>query len=138
MTSIILLIDGDVRLARGQLKLLMRRISVKKQIKHSIKSHRYELVHGEDADFIAYQRKFGDGLWQTGSTWMIPRTEYRKPIFLGNRPRGDGPYHWRPTDLSARSTQLMQSEQIHDAYERAQNRTIEYDIPARHGPHAVR
>ena len=24
-----------------------------KQTKHSIKSHRYELVHGEDADFIA-------------------------------------------------------------------------------------
>jgi hypothetical protein len=46
-----------------------------KQIKHSIKSHRYELVHGEDADFIAYQRKFGAGLWQTVSTWMIPRTE---------------------------------------------------------------
>jgi hypothetical protein len=33
-----------------------------KQIKHSIKSHRYELVHSEDADFIAYQRKFGDDL----------------------------------------------------------------------------
>jgi len=48
-----------------------------KQPKHSIKSHRYELVHGEDADLIAYQRKFGDGLWQTVSTWMIPRTEYR-------------------------------------------------------------
>jgi hypothetical protein len=48
-----------------------------KQIKHSIKSHRYELVHGEDADFIAYQRKFGDGRWQTVSTWMIPRTECR-------------------------------------------------------------
>lgn len=48
-----------------------------KQIKQSIKSHRYELVHSEDADFIAYQRKFGDGLWQTVSTWMIPRTEYR-------------------------------------------------------------
>jgi hypothetical protein len=44
-----------------------------KQTKHSIKSHRYELVHGEDADFIAYQRRFGDGLWQTFSTWMIPR-----------------------------------------------------------------
>jgi hypothetical protein len=43
-----------------------------KQTKHSTKSHRYELVHGEDADFIAYQRKFGDGLWQTVSTWMIP------------------------------------------------------------------
>jgi hypothetical protein len=55
----------------------MRRISVMRQAKHSIKSHRYELVHGEDADFIAYRRKFGDGLWQTVSTWMIPRTEYR-------------------------------------------------------------
>jgi hypothetical protein len=77
MTSIILLIDEDVRLTQELLKLLMRRISVMKQIKHSIKSHRYELVNGEDADFIAYQRKFGDGLWQTVSTWMIPRTEYR-------------------------------------------------------------
>ena len=47
-----------------------------KQTKHSIKSHRYELVRGEDAYFIAYQRNFGDGLWQTVSTWMIPRTEY--------------------------------------------------------------
>jgi hypothetical protein len=47
-----------------------------KQAKHSIESHRCELVHGEDADFIAYRRKFGDGLWQTVSTWMIPRTEY--------------------------------------------------------------
>ena len=43
-----------------------------KQSKLSIKSHRHELVHGEDADFIAYQREFGDGLWQTVSTWMIP------------------------------------------------------------------
>ena len=32
-----------------------------KQTKHSIKSHRYELVRGEDADFIAYQRKFQHG-----------------------------------------------------------------------------
>ena len=77
MTIIMLLTDEDVRLIQQLLKLLMRRISVMKQIKHSIKSHRYELVHGEDADFIAYQRKFGDGLWQTVSTWMIPRTEYR-------------------------------------------------------------
>jgi hypothetical protein len=57
--------------------MLMRRISVMKQIKHSIKSHRYELVHGEDADFIAYQRESGDDLWQTVSTWMIPRQECR-------------------------------------------------------------
>jgi hypothetical protein len=77
MTSIIILTDEDVQLVQQLLKFLMRRISVMKQAKHSIKSHRYELVHGEDADFIAYQRKFGDGLWQTVSTWMIPRTEYR-------------------------------------------------------------
>ena len=77
MTRIILLIVEHVRLIQQLLKLLMRRISVMKQTKHSIKSHRYELVHGEDADFIAYRRKFGDGLWQTVSTWMIPRTEYR-------------------------------------------------------------
>jgi hypothetical protein len=55
----------------------MTRILVMKQTKRSIKSHRYELVHGEDDDFIAYQWKFGDGLWQTVSTWMIPRKEYR-------------------------------------------------------------
>jgi hypothetical protein len=75
MTNIMLLTDEDVRLIQQLLKFLMRRIPVMKQTKHSIKSHRYELVHGEDADFIAYQRKFGDGLWQTVSTWMIPRTE---------------------------------------------------------------
>jgi hypothetical protein len=77
MTNIMLLTDEDVRPIQQLVKLLMRRISVMKQTKHSIKSHRYELVHGEDADFIAYQRKFGDGRWQTVSTWMIPRTEYR-------------------------------------------------------------
>ena len=76
MTIIMLLTDEDVRLIQQLVKLLMRRISVK-QIKHSIKSHCYELVHSEDGDFIAYQRKFGDGLWQTVATWMIPRTEYR-------------------------------------------------------------
>ena len=77
MTGIILLIDEDARLIQQVTQLLMRRTSVMKQIKHSIKSHRYELVHGEEADFIAYQRKFGDGVWQTVSTWMIPRTECR-------------------------------------------------------------
>jgi hypothetical protein len=33
---------------------------------------RYELVHGDDAEFIAYQRQLGDGVWQTLSRWMIP------------------------------------------------------------------
>jgi hypothetical protein len=37
--------------------------------------HRYQLVHGDDADFIAYQRRLGDGVWQTFSTWMIPHTD---------------------------------------------------------------
>jgi hypothetical protein len=72
----LLTVEG-VRPIQQLVKLLMRRISVMKQFKHSIKSHRYELVHGEDADFVAYQRKFGDGLWQTVSTWMIPSTECR-------------------------------------------------------------
>jgi hypothetical protein len=40
----------------------------------STKSHRHELVHGEDGDFIAYQLYFGDGVWQTISTRMIPYT----------------------------------------------------------------
>ena len=39
-----------------------------------IKSYRYELMHGEDADFIAYQRKSGADDWQTVSVWMIPQT----------------------------------------------------------------
>jgi hypothetical protein len=76
MTILMLSTDDKVQLNQRLLKLQLRRISVMKQAKHSIKSHLYELVHGEDADFIAYRRKFGDGLWQTVSTRMIPRTEY--------------------------------------------------------------
>jgi hypothetical protein len=45
-----------------------------KHSKRFTNSHRYQLVHGDDADFIAYQRQLGDGVWQTFSTWMIPRT----------------------------------------------------------------
>jgi hypothetical protein len=49
-----------------------------KQTVDTIKSHRYEVVRGEDdADFVAYQQKSGEGLWQTVSTWLIPSTEYR-------------------------------------------------------------
>jgi hypothetical protein len=77
MTSIMLLTGEDVQLGQQHLRLPIRRISVMKQSKHSIKSHRYELVHGEDADFVAYQRKFGDGRWRTVSTWMIPRAAVR-------------------------------------------------------------
>jgi hypothetical protein len=36
---------------------------------------RHELVHGDDAEFIAYQRQLGDGAWQTLSRWMIPGTD---------------------------------------------------------------
>jgi hypothetical protein len=74
MTDIMLLPDQGVRPVQQVLELPMRRISAMQQTRHSIKSHRYELVHGEDADFVAYQRKFGDGRWQTVSTWMIPPT----------------------------------------------------------------
>jgi hypothetical protein len=42
-----------------------------------IKSYRYELVHGDDADIIAYQRRSGGGAWQTVPAWMIPRTAFR-------------------------------------------------------------
>jgi len=42
-----------------------------------IKSYRHELVHGDDADFIAYQLKSGEGAWQTVSVWMIPPRSVR-------------------------------------------------------------
>jgi hypothetical protein len=38
-----------------------------------IEPHRYEIQHSDDADFVAYQRKSGDGVWQTISVWMIPQ-----------------------------------------------------------------
>jgi hypothetical protein len=74
MTSVILLIEEGGLPIPQRPKLLMRRTSVMRQTKHSIKSHRYEFLHDEDADVIAYQQKCGDGVWQTVSTWMIPRT----------------------------------------------------------------
>ncbi|WP_342733158.1 hypothetical protein [Bradyrhizobium sp. B117] len=42
-----------------------------------LESYRYEIQHGDDADFIAYQRRSSDGVWQTVSAWMIPNsTDY--------------------------------------------------------------
>jgi hypothetical protein len=38
----------------------------------SAKTYRYEFIHGEGADFVAYQRRRGNGSWQTFATWMIP------------------------------------------------------------------
>jgi hypothetical protein len=40
-------------------------------------SYRYELVHGDDADFIAYQSRSGHGRWRTLAAWMIPGTTPR-------------------------------------------------------------
>ena len=37
-----------------------------------IEVYRYELQQGDDADFVAYQRKSRDGVWHTVSIWMIP------------------------------------------------------------------
>ena len=42
----------------------------------SAKAYRHELVHSDGADFVAYQRRRDDGLWQTFATWMIPNTAY--------------------------------------------------------------
>ena len=52
--------------------MLKRRSAVKKQTGR-FAEFRHELVHGKDADFIAYQRYSGDGSWRTISTWMIPQ-----------------------------------------------------------------
>jgi hypothetical protein len=38
-----------------------------------IKLYRYEVQHGNDANFVAYQRKSSHGVWQTISMWMIPQ-----------------------------------------------------------------
>jgi hypothetical protein len=40
----------------------------------SSRSHRYEFVRDNGSDFVAYQRRRDDGLWQTVATWMIPHT----------------------------------------------------------------
>jgi hypothetical protein len=47
-----------------------------RQTEQSVAHHRYELVHGDDGDFIAYERHQGDGVWRTFSTWMIPYTQH--------------------------------------------------------------
>lgn len=35
---------------------------------------RHQLVHGDEADFIAYQQTSGNGRWRTISTWIIPQS----------------------------------------------------------------
>jgi hypothetical protein len=42
----------------------------------STKTHRYEFVHSDGADFVAYQRRSDDGNWTTFASWMIPRAVY--------------------------------------------------------------
>ena len=43
-------------------------------MRRTIKSYRHERVHRDDADFIVYQRKSDNGVWQTVSAWMIPQS----------------------------------------------------------------
>jgi hypothetical protein len=43
-----------------------------KRIDKLSKHYRYQLVHGEDADFVAYQQQRGNGAWRTLSSWMVP------------------------------------------------------------------
>jgi hypothetical protein len=47
-------------------------ISMSKSSNASKKTYRYEFVHGDGVDFVTYQRRREDGLWQTFATWMIP------------------------------------------------------------------
>ena len=42
-----------------------------------IEPFRYELLHSDDADFVAYQHKASNGSWQTLSVWMIPQSAAR-------------------------------------------------------------
>jgi hypothetical protein len=39
-----------------------------------IEPYRYELLHNDDGDFVAYQRKSRDGSWRTLSMWLIPQS----------------------------------------------------------------
>jgi hypothetical protein len=48
-------------------------ISMGKPNTTSTKNHRYELVRDDGTDFVAYQRRGDDGLWQTVATLMVPR-----------------------------------------------------------------
>lgn len=45
---------------------------MRKSSNASARDHRYEVVRDDGADFVAYQRRGNDGLWQTVATWMIP------------------------------------------------------------------
>ena len=44
-----------------------------------IESYRYEVQHGHDADFVAYQRKSSDGVWQTISRSEEHTSELQSP-----------------------------------------------------------
>ena len=46
---------------------------MKKHPAKLVDAHRYQLVHGEGGDVIAYQRHRADGRWHTVSTWLIPQ-----------------------------------------------------------------
>jgi hypothetical protein len=56
----------------SSVQYLMRSGPMTKRIDKLSKHHRYQLVHGDDADFVAYQRQIGKGAWRTLSTWMVP------------------------------------------------------------------
>jgi hypothetical protein len=77
MTVIIPLIDQDALPIQRAMDVKRTSSMKKHTAKPTAASHRYELVRGEDADFIAYQRHNRDGGWRTISSWMIPQTACR-------------------------------------------------------------
>ena len=42
-----------------------------------IESYRHELLHIDDADFVAYRRRSSNGAWRTVYTWMFPQSAGR-------------------------------------------------------------
>ena len=42
-----------------------------------MKSYRYEPLHSDDADFVAYQRRSSSRAWRTVSAWSIPQSAAR-------------------------------------------------------------
>jgi hypothetical protein len=71
----------NISLQRELWRLLQRRTQIEngRWIKQTgdVTMFRYELVHGDGAEFIAYQRQLGDGVWQTLSSWMIRHLDCR-------------------------------------------------------------
>jgi hypothetical protein len=67
MTGIMSLHSEVGRLCRDS-----TRIANKRWMSGELTMFRYEFVHDDEAEFVAYQMQLAGGVWQTLSSWMIP------------------------------------------------------------------